>query len=287
MNLILSRKGFDSSYGGMPSPILPDGHLVPLPIPSRHDSATFRALNVPGIDLHVLLRDLSGGIHGLGSTVHFDPELERPVSARPTGWRPALGQTGTAQSHLTKMNIAKGDVFLFFGWFREVEQYGGRWRYPKNAPHLHVLFGWIEVEEVLPIVSDRERLLRAFPWISSHAHVMRPDHYTDVRNTLYISSPTSRFVPKAEFGGGRFAKYHDRLRLTKQGSTRSVWSLPHWFSPQPNQTPLSYHRKPDRWRPDGDKVRLSSVAKGQEFVLDCVQYPQSEQWISTIIQAST
>jgi len=35
MKLILSRKGFDSTYGGYPSPILPDGTLLSLPIPNR------------------------------------------------------------------------------------------------------------------------------------------------------------------------------------------------------------------------------------------------------------
>jgi len=33
MRVILSRKGFDSSFGGCPSPILPDGTLLSLPIP--------------------------------------------------------------------------------------------------------------------------------------------------------------------------------------------------------------------------------------------------------------
>jgi hypothetical protein len=33
MKVILSRKGFDSASGGMPSPILPDGTLISLPIP--------------------------------------------------------------------------------------------------------------------------------------------------------------------------------------------------------------------------------------------------------------
>jgi len=37
MKVILSRKGFDSQYGGMPSPILPDGTLLSLPIPSKTD----------------------------------------------------------------------------------------------------------------------------------------------------------------------------------------------------------------------------------------------------------
>ena len=40
MRVILSRKGFDSQYGGMPSPILPDGTLLSLPIPSKTDMET-------------------------------------------------------------------------------------------------------------------------------------------------------------------------------------------------------------------------------------------------------
>ena len=37
MKVILSRKGFDSANGGIPSPILPDGTLLSLPIPSELD----------------------------------------------------------------------------------------------------------------------------------------------------------------------------------------------------------------------------------------------------------
>lgn len=33
MKIILSRKGFDSGYAGYPSPILPNGELISLPIP--------------------------------------------------------------------------------------------------------------------------------------------------------------------------------------------------------------------------------------------------------------
>ena len=35
MKLIFSRKGFDSSAGGIPSPILPDGRMISLPIPAN------------------------------------------------------------------------------------------------------------------------------------------------------------------------------------------------------------------------------------------------------------
>ena len=45
MKVILSRKGFDSQYGGMPSPILPDGTMLSLPIPSKDDNIKYSDLN--------------------------------------------------------------------------------------------------------------------------------------------------------------------------------------------------------------------------------------------------
>jgi len=37
MKIILSRKGFDSTYGGFPSPIFEDGRMISLPIPISHE----------------------------------------------------------------------------------------------------------------------------------------------------------------------------------------------------------------------------------------------------------
>jgi hypothetical protein len=45
MKIIMSRKGFDSAYGGYPSPILPDGKMVSLSIPSG-DSLRYSDLKV-------------------------------------------------------------------------------------------------------------------------------------------------------------------------------------------------------------------------------------------------
>lgn len=45
--IILSRKGFDSKYGGIPSPILPDGAMLSFPIPANSKetvSLTYEAL---------------------------------------------------------------------------------------------------------------------------------------------------------------------------------------------------------------------------------------------------
>jgi hypothetical protein len=49
MKVILSRKGFDSGYGGYPSPVLPDGTILSLPIPIagsgiRDSELTYKSL---------------------------------------------------------------------------------------------------------------------------------------------------------------------------------------------------------------------------------------------------
>jgi hypothetical protein len=285
MRLILSRKGFDSGYGGIPSPILPDGRLVPLPIPISHDRYTLADINIPDLDTGQLLSDLSKGAHTLKTSIHLDPDLDRAPASRLPGWRPALGQTGNAQSHLRDMGVGEGDVFIFFGWFRQTEYKAGTWQYVRSAPNLHVMFGWLEVAEALPIVQERDRCLSGFPWIANHPHVSDPGHYTDPRNTLYLAATQSRFNPRAAHGGGRFSKYHDRLRLTKPGSTRSVWSLPSWFMPKAGQPSLSYHHRPDQWHQEEDGVTLCSAAKGQEFVLDGAAYPLAESWVAGLIRS--
>jgi hypothetical protein len=41
MKIILSRKGFDSSSGGVPSPIFSDGDMLSLPIPDRASTVKY------------------------------------------------------------------------------------------------------------------------------------------------------------------------------------------------------------------------------------------------------
>ena len=173
MKLVFSRKGFDAQYGGMASPILPDGRLVPLPIPSDHDQYTLSDVNISKIDLEGILSDLTRGRLSPATRTHLDPDLNRLPASRLPGWRPAFGQTGIAQSHLGKQNIGSGDVFLFFGWFRKIEFKNGHWRFRPTAPNIHLIFGWLEVSELLPVVLEREGSLRQHPWIANHPHVDR------------------------------------------------------------------------------------------------------------------
>lgn len=281
MKVVFSRKGFDQSFGGMASPILPDGRLIPLPIPSSHDIDTMADLNVEGVDLHNLLQDLSKGKHGSGSTIHLDPDLNRPRRIQPDGWLPALGQTGAAQAHLAGCGIGVGDVFLFFGWFRQVEHHAGRWRFVPGAQNKHVMFGWLEIEQVMPIVTDRVGSLKTAPWIQNHAHVRAPDHYNDPRNTLYVAARKSKFTQS--HGGGCFSRVSDRLYLSHPGvRLRSVWRLPQWAFPD-RRPPLTYHGDLSRWSMEDGHAVLRSVGKGQEFVIDSAHYPELEPWVASLV----
>ncbi|MCV6603932.1 MAG: hypothetical protein OIF34_01405, partial [Porticoccaceae bacterium] len=121
MNIIFSRKGFDSSAGGIPSPILPDGTLLPLPIPQTDGPIKFSQLH--HTDQSGRTQSLSSIISQLGGKgwrgrCHLDPDLDASLIARPEGWLPAFGQFGCAQRHLEQEQVGRGDLFLFFGWFR-------------------------------------------------------------------------------------------------------------------------------------------------------------------------
>lgn len=48
MKVILSRKGMDSEYGRVASPILPDGTLLSLPIPDRKSKKKYEDIQYKG-----------------------------------------------------------------------------------------------------------------------------------------------------------------------------------------------------------------------------------------------
>jgi hypothetical protein len=125
--------------------------------------------------------------------------------------------------------------------------------------------------------------LQRHSWIADHPHVATPTHYNDARNVLYVAAEHSEFLPSPAIGGGVFSRFSESLQLTKAGATRSVWSLPKWFIPN-GREPLSYHGNSARWQPNGSTVTLKTVAKGQEFVLDGLQYPKANPWVHTVVR---
>ncbi len=139
MKLILSRKGFDSSAGGVPSPIFPDGRMVSLPIPDKKSVVTYGEIQYEGGSIGPLVEELTGGRILSKYRAHIDPDIARDSLPRQRGWRPIFGQTGQAQGHLRKSDVGVGDLFLFFGLFRCVERRNGIYRWAANSQPCHVM----------------------------------------------------------------------------------------------------------------------------------------------------
>ncbi|SEA11434.1 hypothetical protein [Microbulbifer marinus] len=285
MRLILSRKGFDSSAGGCPSPIFPDGSLYALPIPDPKSKIHYGDIHHGEHDIGALVEDLTRGRITAEMGAHLDPDMQTAALPRLPGWRPLLGQTGAAQGHLRKQGVGVGDLFLFFGLFRPVEKFDGHWRFVKDEPARHVLWGWLSIGEVIKVDALESG---ALPWARYHPHfAIGPD----AANTLYLAA--DRFSPsrcaRALAGAGIFSQLAPPLVLTRPGSTKpTAWRLPKFLYPRAGQTPLSYHSKLERWsldlaNSDGDHCHLQCAARGQEFVLDMDEYPQSHSWVAELI----
>src|SRR5688572_5013123 len=112
MKIILSRKGFDSVAGGVPSPIFPDGTMFSLPIPDygyadgprRH----YKDVDTPRGNLGTIVHDLTEYKIDPSSRVHLDPDLyEGSLQPRPEDWRPAFGQASAAEKYLQNQEVGK------------------------------------------------------------------------------------------------------------------------------------------------------------------------------------
>lgn len=278
MKFIFSRKGFDSQYGGVPSPILPDGTLLPLPIPSAY-GRPLRDIQSPAGPLHTLVSDLTGGKIGPDTLVHLDPDLQGASVPRQDGWQPSLGQCDAAQGHLAKQGVGPGDVFLFFGWFRQAEVVGGRWRYVPGAPDMHSLFGWLQIKEVLdPCAPD---CAARAPWLADHPHVVFADTIGK-SNTIYLGAKTLHGGRSP--GAGVFSHWTERLQLTAQGHSRSVWRVPDWMDPSTSGLKLTYHTDSGRWFRKNGALHLQTVGKGQEFVIDTGASAAARDWLMSMMR---
>jgi hypothetical protein len=279
MKIILSRKGFDSEAGGCASPIFEDNSFLSLPIPES--SARLKYSDIHGSQsIATIVQDLTGGrkkaIAG-SDNVHLDPDLIRDALPRKPGWRPLYGQAHIAQNHLDRNGVGPGDIFLFFGWFRRVEQRYGRLRFKDGAPDLHAFFGWLEVGEVWRLPADRRRIPE---WADAHPHMtVDPTNKSYASNTIYVAAGNDQ-----TYRAGVFRSVTEQLVLTRPDQNlRSRWRLPKWFHPTGRRSALTYHGDAKQWELDEKHAYLQSVGRGQEFVLDARDYPEAVDWAKRLI----
>jgi hypothetical protein len=195
LKIVLSRKGFDTKFGGGASPIM-DGRPVSLPIPaSNGETTTYEDRGLA----QAVVRASRGRIAG-DSACHDDP-----MFADGHCW---LGQVGAAQGHLRNQGVGPGDVFLFFGLFAD----------PATGERHHRLFGYMRVLSTgAPEQIRREACWREPP--RPHPHLSGQWHRN---NALW-------------FGEGKLASSAcDALRLTTPKERRwARWSVPGWMMDSP------------------------------------------------------
>ena len=258
--IILSRKGFDSSAGGKPSFIWND-RLYSIPVPQAYSGVSYKKLQIEeNISYWDIMEDV--GITQY-SHAHLDPDLRKEVlNNRENGWLPIFGQADSALTHLLNEEVGEGALFLFFGWFKKIEQLeGGNFRYITDAPDLHVIYGFLEVGKYFDAYKGNAH---ENPAVQQHIHHQRKDRYTESgKNGLFIGEGTPTFYKRK---AGLF-KFDERLILTEKDKSRSQWLLHKCFFKDDGQCKLTHHQE-KIGEPFGDKYRIKSVGRGQEFVAE-------------------
>ena len=265
MKIILSRKGFDCTNGRCASPIMPDGTMLSLPIPSK-DDLQFSDCAYNGLGYDTIVKQLQPKYEYINC--HLDPDIRQGVRKKSAkNWKPAFGQCDTAQAYLSNCGVGEGDLFLFFGRFRAVEYKENKLRYIKGSHaedfyksnDLHVIFGYLQVGKVL----TEEESIQAYPW---HPH---SKNRGQKNNAIYI--PTERLSFDSSLPGYGVFNFSKSLVLTKEGCSMAVW----------NENPVYF--------PDAICAnRMNSAKNGglfykgiwQEIVLK--ETPDAENWAKSI-----
>ena len=268
MKVILSRKGFDSANGGIPSPIMPDGTMLLMPIPMAEEKVTYSYVQWNGLSYAELLHQLAPGKEY--DKCHLDPDIRDNRIKHVKNWVPAFGQLGAAQGKLRNAGIEPGDLILFFGWFRKTIKTAQGYRFALKEKNdfyagndLQVIFGYMQIGE---IITDREKI-KKYHW---HPHATDV-HMRDKNNTLYLPAEKLSFLPSLK-GYGTLDFRKDRV-LTKEGCTRATW----------NEYPFLM--------PEHIKANVKNCAKGeglyypgiwQEMVVE--ESPGLSDWVKEVLR---
>lgn len=253
MKIILSRKGFDAANGGMANPILPDGTLLSFPIPTDDVENTYNSLQFNGSSYFDILKSLKPRTKiQEHEHCHLDPDLRADVRPRPLGWKPAFGQMDAALTELRNHQIGVGDLFLFFGWFKETEFRNGKLTYKKGAPDWHVIYGYLQVGSIIENRAD------APIWLDKHPHIAYTKSWEAHKNAIFL--PADKLSISENLSGAGTLQFDKKLVLTKDGCSRSRWALPNSFRQ------ISIGHNPKGWKADF----FQSAGIGQEFIIDDV-----------------
>ena len=275
MKIIFSRKGFDSTYGGKPSPII-DNHFYSMPIPEEKTGISYENLKFRNEKVY---SEFLESIKFNKKEAHLDPDLRKSIlSERKEGWKKAFGQRSQSQKHLENNKVIENDIFLFFGWFQFVEFDSEKYKYKpllnEYPQGFHVLFGYLQIGKIIKVKDNNYE-----DWLSYHPHIVLKEKSCD-NNTIYVA--TDKLTIDSNKPGAGLFKFNRKLILTKENATRSIWCLPEFFHPT-NNVKISYHYNQKSWI---DNVTLKTVARGQEFVVHDNSNSDVEKWVKKLFETS-
>ncbi|BAI80359.1 conserved hypothetical protein [Deferribacter desulfuricans SSM1] len=268
MKIIFSRKGFDSSYGGFPSLIFPDGTLFSIPIPDKESNISYSDLTFKynTFSIQDILNDVTKNKIKSGKwyncnykekkfKCHFDPMY------LPDKQIMAFGQTNSAASHLINHDVTKGDIFLFFGWFKHIELRNNKWCYKRKSLDIHLIWSYMIVDEIYDLNDSKqtELIKDKYPYLVSHPHISSKKYR---KNILFISK------------NFKLLSFSDQIILTdlKNYKNRSKWRLPNYFNYPKHFTYINEKN----CKIDGCDVIVNIPDRGQEFIFDINKIPQEE-----------
>ncbi len=299
MKIILSRKGFDTGYGGIANPILPDGRFHPLPIPYGH-GAPIRYQDLPPPEgLGGDLRTLADFVMAHGATMkrkkplpplpvtaetiaHLDPDLAVSSLRRMPGWRPLFGQTGDALRILRNRQVGPGSLFIFFGRYDRLLSSSAATPQYEGKP-FHCVFGWLQVGRI-----HQAPFMELPAWARYHPHAAGQEAGWHPTENVIFEAADRLSVPGLDVdlpGAGILPGYHENLRLTAPKAVRSDdWRLPAAFAPLMSK---------DRWTCVGGRqwsrdhegaVRVNVMGPWQEGVFDLADAPETIGWLAEVFR---
>lgn len=304
--VILSRKGFDSTYGGYPSPILPDGTLLSIPIPDKDSRVKYKELECSygRYDNYArIMKDLYGSDQYCNMGAHIDPDLDQKTLERDKGWRALFGPLYPRYAtHLAvKTEVSIGDIFLFFGWFRKTIETEEGLRFDQNDDKgRHVIFGYLQVGEIAVGEEARKHLkcrdakqdnkwtdvetfLKINTWAKYHPHFPGKEKGDRKETFVLVASEELSDTKKPGAGVFKLPKDNDKespLILTKNDETISKWRIDLPFVNEEKKElacKMSHHSQKSVKK----KGYFQSKSPGQEFVIEATE--DVVKWAKKII----
>jgi len=118
----------------------------------------------------------------------LDPDLNKQVIKRLKEWKPLYGQIGASQSHLDNNCVEVGDLFIFFGWFKNTTEENDCLKFDRRDKEgKHIIFGYFQIGEIIKTSTLNGDIPE---WMKYHSHYENITRRNHPKNTIYVAKDT-------------------------------------------------------------------------------------------------